>query len=260
MATMTGRALLSAVTCGLLLASATSEPTRAGGAIQEPRHDQAQGLEAVGLGVDRDATDATRDGAETTRSRRLADRVIDPGCFTCRIYQDRPFIQIVLRNIAKVADLPMGIEVVPDPAPDKSPRLYPDYEWYAGMTVGEALDLAVALDGNRYHWLETRDMIIVRPVMAGMDHQHFLSDVRGNFVLENQLLNEAMWEMEGFFDPTALRSLFPVPVYISDVRLSFTLAGATLLDALSAVVQVHGDAYWTISYWWCSDSPKEAGR
>ena len=251
---MTGRALLSAVTCGLLLAFGMSEPTRAGRAqaIQEPSRDDAQRPQALALGVDQNTTDVHADGAETARSYRLSDRVIDPSCF-CRIYRERPNILRVLEDIGQVADLAMGIETVPDPVPDRSPRRYPDYVWYAGMTVGEALDLAVALDGNRYQWLETRDMIIVRPVFAWMDNEHYLTEVRGSFVLEDQLLYEAMWEMEGFFDPE-FQSLYPHPFYVSDVGMTFALAGATLFDALNAVVKVHGDAYWTISYWWCSDS------
>ena len=255
MPAMTGRARLWAVTCGLLLTFGMSEPTRAGRQTLQV-DDHTPRPQALGPLSDRAATDVPADGAETAQAHRLADRVIDPSCFTCRIYREHPIIEMVLRNIGQVAELPIGIETVPDPTPDRSPRRYPDYVWYAGMTVGDALDLAVSLDGNRYQWLETRDMIIVRPVFAWMDNEHYLTEVRGNFVVEDQLLHEAMWEMEGFFDPT-FRSLYPHPFHVSDVRMSFALAGANLFDALNAVVKVHGYAYWRISYWWCSDSPPD---
>ena len=262
---MVGRALLSAVACGLLLGVGLNEPLEASqdSSTREPQQDQAETLDPEALrlaaeqgdaGAPSELGDTDTDGAATVRSHRLADRVIDPSCY-CRIHPDRPGILRVIQEIGRLADLPMGIEALPDPFPDRSRRLDPDYVTYAGMTVGEALDLAIELDGHRYRWLETRGMIIVRPVMAWMDKEHYLRDVHGNFVLEDQMLNEAAWEMYRFIgaEPPHLE---PSPIVVTDVRLTFTLAGASLFDALNGVVQTHGGVFWSVSYWWCASAPE----
>ena len=116
------------------------------------------------------------------------------------------------------------------------------------MTVGEVLDVAVALDGGRYGWLETRGALLVRPILAWNDKAHYLHEVRGSFAVHDKSADEAARLIERFLEPDALYG--PLSPGRRDTRLTFTVPGASVLDALNAVVTAYDPGFWSIRYGW----------
>ena len=182
----------------------------------------------------------------------LADRVVEADAF-CRIPRERPSVVGELFELRRLTDVVVGFEAMPEPVPDRR-RPSTDYIDCAGMTVGQVLDLVVALDGARYGWLETRGVIVVRPLMAWNDKAHYLHDVRGNFAVDDRTAEEAVGLIQRFLEPDGPHG--PLMTGRTDTRLTFTVPGASVLDALNAVATAYGPASWSIHYSWppCTSS------
>ena len=182
----------------------------------------------------------------------LADHVIEPDAF-CRIPRERPSVAAELFELFRMTELPLGFEALPQPVPDRrAPSA--DYVDCAGMTVGQILDLVVALAGGQYGWLETRGVLVVRPLMAWNDKAHYLDEVRGNFTVDDNNVEQAVELIHRFLDPD--RPHGPLTQGTSDTRLTFTVPGASVLDALNAVVTAYEPGFWSMRYSWppCADT------
>ncbi len=176
----------------------------------------------------------------------LADHVISPDAF-CRIPRERPSVAGELFELFRLTELPLGFEALPQPVRDRrAPST--DYVDCAGMTVGQILDLVVALDGGRYGWLETRGVLVVRPLLAWNDKAHYLHEVRGNFTVDDNNVEQAVALIPRFLEPE--RPHGPLTQGRSDTRLTFTVVGASVLDALNAVAIAYGTGFWQIRYRW----------
>lgn len=178
---------------------------------------------------------------------RLADRKIPDDCY-CWIGLAQPRALDAVLQIARATRTPLGVEALPSTTPPMRFDLNQDRKWLAGMTIGDALDIIVALD-PRYAWSETQGTIVVRPLLAWNDAEHFLEQSVGPFSLDEEVsVDVAFGEIRRFMGqaPGGGSPLGP----FDDKRIKLTLPRASLLDVLNAIVSAHGEIYWSIRYCW----------
>jgi len=186
-------------------------------------------------------------------TERLARRKIPDDCF-CWIGLAQPRALDAVFQIAKATKVPLGIEALPSTTPPQRFDPNQDRKWLAGMTLGEALDIIVALD-PRYAWSETQRTIVVRPLHAWNDPEHLLEQNVGPSSLDDEVsVDVAFGEVRRFMGkgPGGGSPLGP----FDDKRIKLTLPSASLIDVLNAIVSAHGEIYWSIQYCWPTYRPR----
>jgi hypothetical protein len=95
----------------------------------------------------------------------------------------------------KAAQIPTGIETLPDDCPWRSTASAPERDkvYLTGKRVGEALNEMVAVD-PRYAWIESDGVIVTRPVAAWANRQHFLHRTIRSFTVVQQHAGVAFQE------------------------------------------------------------------
>jgi hypothetical protein len=165
----------------------------------------------------------------------------------------------VVFQIAKIVQVPAGIERMPEvctfatpmtPAVASPPR---ERAYLTGKTVGEALNELVAAD-PRYYWVESDAVIVIRPVAAWADQQHFLHRTLPSLRVIDQNLGgaldewrRAMWGAEARPPADYMRASQPTE---GATRLFSVVLDRphTAIDALDHIVRAHGALYWEVAY------------
>lgn len=186
---------------------------------------------------------------------RLQDRVIPDDCF-CEVGLDTPSVSRAVGQIADATKVPLGFEYLPTTTVqryDENQRR----QWLTGMTVGEALDVIVQLD-PRYAWSETQGAIVVRPLLAWNDEEHFLERNVGPFSVEEKVdVTEMLLAIRRFMGQRIHAG--PPMQPFDDTKISLSLPSASLIDVLNAVVAAHGELIWSIRYCWPSYWAEQRG-
>src|SRR6185295_14335311 len=94
----------------------------------------------------------------------------------------------MVMRIAESTNIPAGIESVADCQrldPPPPPRDRAEIITFLGMTVADALDRLTMLD-PRYLWVESDGVIVVRPIEAWNDHDHFLNPTISDYGFTDQ--------------------------------------------------------------------------
>lgn len=193
------------------------------------------------------ATVVTMHGQSSVRTRVIEENLTTPvPLFICGVPG-------MVMRIAESAKIPAGIESIPDCQrldPPPPPRDRAEIITFLGMTVADALDRLMMLD-PRYLWVESEGVIVVRPIEAWNDHDHFLNATISNYGFTDQNVTGASITISN-----AIRNLPAVPPSIEtpgatpQTNLHFSVAKRTtsILEAMNDVVRAHGSLYWTIGY------------
>jgi hypothetical protein len=156
-------------------------------------------------------------------------------------------IPTLARRIAEDLKLPAGIEMLPGQC--VGPRRVRDRVPLTGMTLVEAMDRAVAED-PRYWWTLTDGVLVVRPIDAWGEREHFLHRTLTSFQVEHRnldgirkLVRQAVNGGEANDQPDQMTNTEE-----GDRRLSIDLSGVSIYETLNAIVRAHGALTWQVSY------------
>jgi hypothetical protein len=181
------------------------------------------------------------------------------------IYYSQPLapceVPSVVMWIARTAQIPAGIEKLPDDClqllpPSRSTDLRPQREkvYLTGKRIGEALNQLVSVD-PRYAWTDSDGVIVVRPVAAWANRQHFLHRTIRSFAVTEQHIGVALDEWQ-----RAVRNESGPPSESAPLRAArrtdegnrpFSLmlgAAATAITALDDIIRAHSKAIWEVHY------------
>lgn len=154
-------------------------------------------------------------------------------------------------RIAGVVGAPAGIEHLPVSCTyDRSRSSHLNERLtLSGVTVGEALDRLVELD-PRYRSVDADGVIVVRPLLAWVNADHFLHRTVPSFVVSDQNLGGALSVVLTALGPWNFGSGsgHGLPTAEGQRRFSVTLNATSILEALGAVVRAYGALRWEITY------------
>lgn len=154
-------------------------------------------------------------------------------------------------RIAGAVGAPAGVEHFPASCeyyPKRSTHLN-ERLTLSGVTAGEALDRLVELD-PRYRWVEADGVIVVRPLQAWINADHFLHRTVPSFIVSDQDLGGALSVVQTALGPWNFGSGsgYALPTSEGQRRFSVALNATSILEALGAVVRAHGALRWEIKY------------
>ena len=151
------------------------------------------------------------------------------------------------RRIAEDLKVPAGIEVLPGQC--VGPRRVREAVMLTGMTLAEAMDRAISED-PRYWWTLTDGVLVIRPLQAWGEREHFLHRTLTSFEIENrnldgitQLVRQVLADRPVSDQPDRV-----INTEEGDRRLSLELSGTSIYDTLNAIVRAHGALTWQLSY------------
>jgi hypothetical protein len=192
-------------------------------------------------------------GAVALAAPDVSSRVI-----TREIPYRKPFITGcelpgVVTAIARTTGVPFGLEYVPGQCPPPSPGAASLGErervFMTGMTIGDALDGLVKLD-SRYWWVESDGVIVVRPVAAWNDKEHFLHKTLASFAVDDQDLGSALghWKAaRANVPPAAIPHGATTELGLR--RFSIEPTGPiSAVSALDAITRAHRSLMWEVRY------------
>jgi hypothetical protein len=169
----------------------------------------------------------------------------------------------IVALIARAAGIPAGVERVPGPCQSRARTAAPLGErervFLSGVTAGKALDDLIQLD-SRYHWADADGMILVRPLAAWSDEDHFLHETLASFAIEDQHMGDALrsWRETlagngGTTTPVGSGMRTP----LADRRFTIEpISAISAIEALDAIARTHGGLMWEIVY--CQPHAKPA--
>jgi hypothetical protein len=151
--------------------------------------------------------------------------------------------------IGKIAGVPTGSEYLPGECGADRPAHFVEQVNLLGRTVEEALNVLVQLDA-RYRWIESKGVIVVRPLTAWADRNHILNRISDGFVLEDQHLGGALDAVFIGLSGRAGSTLAERSMRTEQGarRFSLNLGAASVADALDAIVREHGALRWQAKY------------
>jgi hypothetical protein len=157
-------------------------------------------------------------------------------------------------RIARAAQVPTGIESLPDdcraswrPTTSEPER---DRVSLTGKRVGEALNELVAAD-PRYAWIESDGVIVIRPLAAWADRQHFLHRTIRPFTVVEQHVGVALqhWRQAVWEDNTPPVGFGRLRSEEGNRPFTVTIAqGSSAISALEQIVRAHGRLVWEVNY------------
>jgi hypothetical protein len=181
----------------------------------------------------------------------------------------RPLVACELPDIALLiagaVGVPAGVERVPGPCqpPRRDPNDTGERErvFLAGTTVGDAMKALLALD-PQYRWVDADGVLLVRPIAAWADTEHFLHATLPSFAIANEHMAGAMdiWRsaVSGGRAHEDLRQrgmrtaegsrLFEIP----------PTGAISAIEALDAIVRAHGALSWDVAYCKSQIAPRYA--
>jgi len=122
-----------------------------------------------------------------------------------------------------------------------------------GLTVAEALDALVLAD-PRYAWREQGGVILIRPVQAWTDPDHFLHHWFSGFRVDDSTASDlarTLYERFGAPINQAEGGVLGDPQGPDaglEYRMSFDVPSGTMLETLNSVVRAHGGLGWMVHY------------
>lgn len=180
--------------------------------------------------------------AAATTGDRLLDRTIE-GVLT----QTRNHLEShIIFEIGKYAGVPIGLESLPvDPDAADTRLLIEQQIVLTGLTVREALDAIVDLD-PRYHWVESRGVIVVRPTFAWGDPEHFLNTVVDPLSVQERDFSDVLVALSDLLETGKFSlPIVPRPVWLP-VTFS-TTAPTGMMEILNEMART-GSLNWSVRY------------
>ena len=157
----------------------------------------------------------------------------------------------IAQQIARSARVPMGLEKIPQVCQldGWAPAQATDELVLSGLTVGEALDRLVQLD-PRYVWFESDGVIVIRPLAAWVDDDHFLHRSLPAFSVTDQQMHGALAAITNALGPHQLSAGQELPARTpeGDRRFTVELGATSVIESLDAVVRAHGAMWWMVTY------------
>jgi hypothetical protein len=155
-------------------------------------------------------------------------------------------------RIAKATEIPAGIEGLPDDCRWQPEVSAPEQDkvHLTGKRVGEALNELVAAD-PRYAWIESKGVIVLRPVTAWKNPQHFLHRTIRSFTVVQQHAGVAFqeWRHAVREDDTPPGSVRPLASEEASRPFTVTIAReSSAISALEQIVRAHGRLVWELHY------------
>ena len=154
-------------------------------------------------------------------------------------------------RLALSTRVPMGIEALPEACERGTPPQPPATGELrlAGRTIGEAFDLLVQAD-PRYVWAEADGVVVIRPLVAWIDEDHFLHRPMPATSLEDARLTGALEAIHSALRPDRPGvdlDQFAATTTDSAHRFSTEL-NDSVIESLNAVVRAHGSLFWRVNY------------
>lgn len=156
----------------------------------------------------------------------------------------------IAHRIALTARVPMGIEELPRSCqPDAAPGETTGEIVLAGLSVGEALDRLVTLD-PRFVWGESDGVILIRPLAAWVDADHFLHRAVPAFSVAERPLHAALGAFVNALGPPRVSPDTLPTVSTPDGTRPFSveLGATSVIESLDAIVREHGATFWKVTY------------
>lgn len=181
--------------------------------------------------------------AATGQAESPADRTIDGVLIHTHTVVDA----LVIDRIARYARVPVGFEALPDDAYRGAPTRLPieRQRVLTGLTVREALDWLVELD-QRYYWVESRGVIVIRPMLAWGDSKHFLNTIVVPFAIEERDPADVMWALSRLVRTGKLEwPPIPAPVWVPLTMASTSPVG--ILEVLNDIART-ASLRWVLQY------------
>lgn len=164
----------------------------------------------------------------------------------------------VVMWIARVTQIPGGIEWLPDDClPVRRPagsEIVREKVYLTGKRVGDALNELITVD-PRYAWIESEGVVVVRPVTAWANQQHFLHRAIRPFVVSEQHVGVALdeWRRAIWSDIRPRSESLPLRAAqrTEEGNRPFTVTVARQtsgIGALEQIVRAHGKLVWEVQY------------
>lgn len=152
----------------------------------------------------------------------------------------------LVKFAAKDLEVPAGVEYLPGQCDYKSPRPAPaDEIALLGRTFDDILDLLVKAD-PRFYWTESDGVVVLRPLAAWRDPDHFLHRAVDRLELKEQNVGAAMDVL--FPGPYGASGLGEQILATDPTLLTITVTARSLVESLEAVVREHRRARWEVGY------------
>lgn len=210
---------------------------------------------AVGLTVGEPGISADAERQAPSQDATALDSILPDGVVVDDLRASDPCDVItIVGELARRAALPIGVEQPAGCAPVRwvqRPQRLPAEGSHAHTvhTAREGLDLVSEM--TPFDWREVGGVVVVRPSEAWQDPHSLLTLPTARFAGTDMTVRSVL--------SLLLRRVTPSYYYPSDTvaapgpllvtrPLSFEFAGGSLLEALNAVVQSHGAAWWHLSY------------
>jgi hypothetical protein len=157
----------------------------------------------------------------------------------------------IAKRIARSVRASLGVEPVPEPCSydGKRPADPADELVLTGVSLRTAFDRLIELD-PRYSWTEVDGVIVMRPLLAWNDRNHFLHRTIPSFNLDDQRMGGALDAIQTALGPWRfIRNDQLAPrTPEGERRFSVALNATSIIEALNAVVREHGALWWDVRY------------
>jgi hypothetical protein len=159
-------------------------------------------------------------------------------------------------TLAREAGIPAGVEHLPGNCNYRLPGQEDPGAWIPliGLTYREALERLSEVD-PRYYWVVSDGVLLMRPLEAWGDEEHFLNQPIGEFSLEEGTAAEALdllWrrlsEWPSEMAPAGPRSFHRTRTDQVGWLLTIELTATSGVLALDAIVRAHGALSWSLTY------------
>lgn len=156
-------------------------------------------------------------------------------------------VPALVRRIAEDLKMPAGIEALPGPC--VGPRRVRDRVALTGMTLAEAMDKVIGED-PRYWWTFADGVLVVRPLEAWGEREHFLHRTLASFQIDDRNLDGIVAVVRNAITGGESASLADRPLQTDEGnrKLSVDMTGTSIYEALNQVVRAHGALVWQLSY------------
>jgi hypothetical protein len=141
---------------------------------------------------------------------------------------------------------PGGREYLPGRCGREQPASVGERVTLRGLTAQEALNRLVQLDA-RYQWVEQDGVLIVRPVGAWNDANHFLHR-RVSVAFTDQNVGGALNALLTAIGPTQFRGERTFNTLDMNRLFSVSVNARSVLEALNTVARTHGRLQWGVGY------------
>jgi hypothetical protein len=197
---------------------------------------------------------AAPSGSGATRSK--LDRLIETFPVEYPLPASTCVVPLMTPLIAAAVGMSAGVESLPEacrrPTAAK-PNVQPERLTFTGMTGREAIARLTELD-PRYSAIETDGVLVMRPVSAWNDTQHFLHQHVPQSPVQAANFNVAAVSVYHLWSRVRLPpDNHPGPTPQGQQPISFDIK-ASAYETLNSIVRVHGAMVWSIRY--CSAPPR----